>query len=74
MIAICAVTCLIQFGVLADLKGWLYPGIQIFVIVPSMVNAVRRQLDKLKDRRMLSASVEQKLNTADKSGGESDGT
>ena len=74
MIVICAVTCLVQFGVLSVLKEWLYPGIQIFVIVPSMVNAVRRQLDKLKDRRMLSASVEQKLNTADKSGGESDGT
>ena len=74
MIVICAVTCLVQFGVLSVLKEWLYPGIQIFVIVPSMVNSIRRQLDKLKDQRMLSASVEQKLNTADKIGGEADGT
>ena len=74
LLAVCAVTYLLPIGKAAGLFQWLYPGIQIYVIVPTLLNRIIDQFDKVRTRKVLSMSVAEKLDSAKRTGGEADGT
>ena len=65
--------CLLPLGKTEGLNILLYPGIQIFVMVESLLNGISKQYDVVKTRKELSDSVAGKLNH-EKNGGEADGT
>ena len=74
LVAVCAVTYLLPFAKISDLFQWLYPAVQIYVIVPGMINGISGLTEKVKARKELSKAVAEKLEMKNRIGGEADGT